>query len=109
MPARGSKQTLEKKVKPKYEKIDTSAPTLELGTITKTTTSITIPFTATDSDSQISGTTCVYGTSTSYGKTGAVSGNNCTISGLKVGTTYYYKVVTTNNSGLTKEEKGGGL
>ena len=86
------------------EKIDTTAPTLTLGTISKTTTKLTIPFTATDSESQISGTTCVYGTSTSYGSNGTVSESTCTISGLKAGTTYYYKLVTTNNSGLTDEE-----
>ena len=85
-------------------KIDTSEPVLVLESITSTTNSITIPFTVGDNESGIASTTCVYGTSTSYGEAGTVNENTCTISGLKEATTYYYKLVTTNNSGLTKEE-----
>ena len=87
-------------------KIDTSEPVLVLGSITKTTTTLTIPFTVGDNESEIASTTCVYGTTEDYGETGTVNENTCTISGLTTGTTYYYKLVTTNNSGLEKEEKG---
>ncbi|MBE6159921.1 MAG: prepilin-type N-terminal cleavage/methylation domain-containing protein [Lactobacillales bacterium] len=87
-------------------KIDPSVPLITVGTITKTTKSISIPYTATDSQSGISGTTCEYGTSTSYGSTGTISDGKCTISNAKSGTTYYYRLVTTNNSGLTQTVTG---
>ena len=86
-------------------KIDTTKPTLTLGQITKTTKKITIPFTASDAESGITGTTCEYGTSTSYGSKGTVSGNTCVING-ESGKIYYYKVVTTNGSGLTATQTG---
>ncbi len=86
-------------------KIDSTIPNLILGTVLKTTTSMIIPYTATDSESEIKETTCEYGTSESYGSNGTVANNTCTISDLTSGQTYYYKLTTTNGSGLTKEVK----
>ena len=90
----------------KVNKIDTSKPSLTLDTPTKTTESITIPFTASDAESGISKTTCVYGKSKSYGKNGKVDGNKCILSNLTAGTKYYYKVTTTNNSDLSTSATG---
>ena len=88
-------------------KIDTTAPVLTLGSATTTTKSIMIPITVNkDDESGIKSTTCVYGTSTSYGSTGTVSNNKCTISNIKNNTTYYYKVTTTNNAGLQTTKTG---
>ena len=88
-------------------KIDTTAPVLTLGSATTTTKSIMIPITVNkDDESGIKSTTCVYGTSTSYGSTGTVSNNKCIISNLKNNTTYYYKVTTTNNAGLQTTKTG---
>ena len=86
--------------------IDKTEPTLSIGTLTKTTKKITIPFTANDPESDIKNTTCSYGTSTSYGSAGTISGNSCVINNISTNTTYYYKITTTNNSGLIKEEIG---
>ena len=87
-------------------KIDTTAPTLTLGKINTTTRSITVPYEASDTESEIKNTICVYGASTSYGQTGTISNNRCVINNIKAGTTYYYKIVTTNNAGLTVEKTG---
>ena len=88
-------------------KIDITAPILTLGSATVTTKSMVIPITANvDNESGVNSTTCVYGTSTSYGSTGTISNNKCTISDLKNNTTYYYKVTTTNNAGLSTSKTG---
>ena len=89
--------------------IDTTAPTLTLGNITKTTKSITVPYTASDSESGIKTTTCEYGTSTSYGAKGTISNNSCIINNIKAGTTYYYKIVTTNNAGMQTVKTGNSV
>ena len=87
--------------------VDTTAPSLDLGIASTTTSTITVPITInSDSESGIKNTTCVYGTSTSYGKTGTVSNNTCSISGVTAGTTYYYKVVTTNEAGISTTKTG---
>ena len=88
-------------------KIDTTAPVLTLGTATPTTKSITIPITVNkDDESGIKSTECVYGTSTSYGNIGTISGNSCVINNVKNNTKYYYKVATTNNAGLSTVKTG---
>lgn len=90
-------------------KIDTTKPELTLGTITTSTSRIIIPITKNeDLESDINETTCVYGTSTSYGNNGTLNSDNtaCTLSNLTSGTTYYYKITTTNNAGLTTEVIG---
>ena len=87
-------------------KIDTTEPILNLSTATSTTNSITVPISASDSESGIKSTTCSYGLSTSYGSKGVISSNNCVMSGLKNNTTYYYQVTTTNNAGLTTTKTG---
>ena len=82
-------------------KIDTTAPTLTLGTSTTTTKSIVVPITVNkDDESGIKSTKCAYGTTSSLGTYGTISGNSCVIDNVKSGTTYYYKVLTTNNAGL---------
>ena len=86
--------------------IDKTEPTLSIGTLTKTTKKITIPFTANDPESDIKSTTCVYGTTKDYGSEGTISGNSCVINNISTDTTYYYKITTTNNAGLIKEEIG---
>jgi len=87
-------------------KIDATAPSLTLGKDTVSTNSATIPYTASDTESGIKSTTCVYGTSTSYGSNGTISSSSCKISNLTAETTYYYKIVTTNGSGMAKEVTG---
>ncbi len=64
-------------------KVDVTASNLTLGNITKTTKSITVPFTASDGESGIKTTTCEYGTSTSYGATGTISNNSCVMNNIK--------------------------
>ena len=82
-------------------KIDTTAPTLTLGTSTTTTKNIVVPITVNkDDESGIKSTKCAYGTTSSLGTYGTISGNSCVINNVKSGTTYYYKVLTTNNAGL---------
>ena len=87
-------------------KIDTTSPVLTVGSINTTTKSITVPFTAIDTESGIRSTECLYGTSESYGLKGKVENNRCVIDGIKTGVTYYYKIITTNNAGLKAEAKG---
>ena len=90
-------------------KIDITAPILTLGSATVTTKSMVIPITANvDNESGINSTTCVYGTSTSYGSAGTISGNSCVINNISNNTTYYYKVTTTNNAGLSTSKTGNG-
>ena len=86
--------------------IDTTAPTLVLGAVTKTTNSIEIPYGAEDLESGIESTICEYGESNTYGSIGIVKENKCVISGVKQDKTYYYRLTTKNNSGLTKEQSG---
>ncbi len=87
-------------------KIDTTSPNLTLGNLEKTTKTVKIPFTASDSESGIDSTVCKYGTSTSYDKDGEIKNNKCEMKSLTSNTTYYYKVVTTNKAGLTKTVTG---
>ena len=87
-------------------KFDNTVPTLTLGTVSTTKDTITVPYTASDSDSKIDTTTCVYGKSTSYGSNGTISGSNCVMSGLNSNTTYYYKVITTDKAGNSTYKTG---
>mgnify|MGYP004624753739 CR=1 FL=1 len=87
-------------------KIDTTSPNLTLGNLEKTTKTVKIPFTASDSESGIDSIVCKYGTSTSYDKDGEIKNNKCEMKSLTSNTTYYYKVVTTNKAGLTKTVTG---
>ena len=90
-------------------KIDITAPILTLGSATVTTKSMVIPITANvDNESGVNSTTCVYGTSPSYGSTGTISGNSCVINNISNNTKYYYKVTTTNNAGLSTSKTGNG-
>ena len=87
-------------------KIDTTPPDLVLGSLKQTTKKTIIPFTASDSESGIDGTTCKYGTSTSYDKDGVIANSKCEMKGLTSNTKYYYILVTTNKAGLTKTVTG---
>jgi len=104
----GDGTNISKTVTENIVNIDTSNPNLTLKTATTTSNSITVPFTASDSESGIESIKCEYGTSTSYGSVGTVSGNNCVMSGLKSGTKYYYMIIAKNGSGLYNSVSGSG-
>ena len=88
--------------------IDTSAPSLVLDDIIKTTKSITIPYIVEDKESGIKETTCEYWTSESDIVQGKIENNECKITSkeIKSGTTYNYKITTKNNAGVEKEVTG---
>ena len=71
-----------------------TSPIITITSGTKTTKSLSVNYTVDDSNSDV---TCEYGTTKSYGSTGSISGNTCTMSGLSEGTTYYYRLTATNS------------
>ena len=76
-------------------KIDTTEPVVTTGTITNTTKSIVIPFTATDSQSDIRSVECFYGEN--YENNGLIEDNECKINNVTSGN-YNYKIKAYNNS-----------
>jgi prepilin-type N-terminal cleavage/methylation domain-containing protein len=95
--------------------IDTTAPTLILGSPIVTTTTIVIPFETSDSGSgiktddegNVTGITCEYGKNNTYGSNGKiVDDNKCVITGLINDTTYYYKITSTDKTGNSIEQVG---
>ena len=90
-------------------KVDVNDPGITVGTVTSANTTVTIPYTASDSHSKVASVKCEYGTSTSYGKSvngSSTASGNCSITGLKYNTTYYYRVTVTDTSGRTKASTG---
>ena len=89
-------------------KIDTTAPTVTLGTLAVKTNSITIPITAVDNETGINTPTCKYGTTSGSYTTNAnsVSTTGCSITGLKTNTTYYYQVCVSNKVGISTCKTG---
>ncbi len=80
-------------------KIDATNPTFTMNTATSTTNSISIPYTASDSETGVN-VTCKYGTTNgNYGTSGSLANNTCTLSGLKAGTTYYYQMCASDGVG----------
>ncbi|MCM1371289.1 MAG: prepilin-type N-terminal cleavage/methylation domain-containing protein [Clostridium sp.] len=84
-------------------KIDKKEPTVTLGTVTATTTSITIPITEmSDSGSGILSYTCKYGVTEGVYNVDAkeVSTTGCTLnSNLSPGTVYYYQICASDKAG----------
>ena len=89
-------------------KIDRTAPDATIGTPTKTTGTANIPITTSDSESQVSGVTCKYGTTSGTYNTNAssVSTTNCGLTGLNNNTTYYYQIVVTDKVGNQTTKTG---
>ena len=90
-------------------KIDAEKPTVTLGTISKTSNSITIPYTLADAKTGIGSYTCKYSTTSGSYTTNAnsVTSTGCTITGLTSGTTYYYQVCVTDGVGNAGDCKTG--
>ena len=82
-------------------KIDTTGPTVTLGSPSIKTDSITIPITTSDSESGVNEVTCKYGTTSGNYTTNAssVSTTECSIKGLTVNTTYYYQICVSDKVG----------
>ncbi len=89
-------------------KIDRTAPSATIGTPTKTTATANIPITTSDSESQVSGVTCKYGTASGTYNTNAssVSTTNCSLTNLSNNTTYYYQIVVTDKVGNQTTKTG---
>ncbi len=89
-------------------KIDRTAPSATIGTPTKTTATANIPITTSDSESQVSGVTCKYGTTSGTYNTNAssVSTTKCGLTGLSNNTTYYYQIVVTDKVGNQTTKTG---
>ena len=89
-------------------KIDRTAPDATIGTPTKTTATANIPITTSDSESQVSGVTCKYGTTSGTYNTNAssVSTTSCGLTGLNNNTTYYYQIVVTDKVGNQTTKTG---
>ncbi len=89
-------------------KIDTTSPTVTLGTVTSKTNSLVVNYTLADSESGVNTPTCKYGTTSgTYDKTGKATTTSCTMSGLTKGTTYYYQVCVSDKVGNTPTCKTG--
>ena len=82
-------------------KIDTTGPTVTLGSPSIKTDSITIPITTSDSESGVNEVTCKYGTTSGNYTTNAssVSTTECSIKGLTANTTYYYQICVSDKVG----------
>lgn len=89
-------------------KIDRTAPSATIGTPTKTTSTANIPITTSDSESQVSGVTCKYGTTSGTYNTNASSATttNCSLTNLNNNTTYYYQIVVTDKVGNQTTKTG---
>ena len=89
-------------------KIDTTSPTVTLGTVTSKTNSLVVNYTLADSESGVNTPTCKYGTTSGSYTTNAnsVSTTGCSITGLKTNTTYYYQVCVSNKVGISTCKTG---
>ena len=89
-------------------KIDTTAPTLTLGTSVSKTNNIIIPIVASDNETGITTPICKYGTTEgNYTETSTnVSTTGCSMTGLKANTTYYYQVCVSNPLGMNTCKTG---
>ena len=89
-------------------KIDTTAPTLTLGTSVSKTNNIIIPIVASDNETGITTPICKYGTTEgNYTETSTnVSTTGCSMTGLKANTTYYYQVCVKNQLGMNTCKTG---
>ena len=89
---------------------DTEAPVLELGEVTVTYNTITIPITKNeDNKSDELETKVYYGTTDALGEELTCSSDKCEITGLTQKTTYYYKVVSKDESGNSTTLPKSGL
>ncbi len=85
--------------------IDPTDPIVTLSTGVATHTSITVPFTAEDPESDIASTVCKYGTSNvetssnAYNRTGSLVDGACVISNISGN--IYYKITSTNGAGYS--------
>ena len=89
-------------------KIDTTAPTLTLGTSVSKTNNIIIPIVAKDEETGITTPVCKYGTTEgNYTETSTnVSTTGCGLKNLKANTTYYYQVCVKNQLGMNTCKTG---
>ena len=89
-------------------KIDTTAPTLTLGTSVSKTNNIIIPIVASDNETGITTPICKYGTTEeTYTETStSVSTTGCSLENLKANTTYYYQVCVSNPLGMNTCKTG---
>ncbi len=87
--------------------VDITGPSVSVSSISKTTKTIKISLSVSDSESGISKTVCYYGTKASSGgisydkNVTADSSNKCSMTGLSANTTYYYKIISTDKAGNT--------
>ena len=88
------------------EKEDETGPDIVIGTISGTTNSLTIPFTAIDEETGIESVSCFYSTDKSYNLKGKIENNECKLSNLKNDTLYNFKIEATNNGGIKGEITG---
>ena len=89
-------------------KIDTTAPTLTLGTSVSKTNNIIIPIVAKDEETGITTPVCKYGTTEgNYTETSTnVSTTGCSLKNLKANTMYYYQVCVKNQLGMNTCKTG---
>ena len=89
---------------------DTEAPVLELGEVTVTYNTITIPITKNEDNKKDEPVVKVYyGTTESLGEEVTCSNDKCEITGLTQKTTYYYKVVSKDKAGNSTTLPKSGL
>ena len=81
-------------------KIDTTSPTVTVGTVTAKTNNLVINYTIADSESGVNTPTCKYGTTSgTYDKTGVATTTTCTMRGLTANKTYYYQICVSDKVG----------
>lgn len=93
--------------------VDPTNPIVTLSTGVATHTSITVPFTAEDPESDIASTVCKYGTSNvetssnAYNRTGSLVDGACVISNISGN--IYYKITSTNGAGYSTSKTGSAM
>ncbi len=89
-------------------KLDQTAPSVTIGNPTKTSYRATIPITTSDTESQIAGVTCKYGTTngTYNANANSVTTSTCNLTGLNNNTTYYYQIIVTDKVGNQTTKTG---
>ena len=81
-------------------KIDTTSPTVTVGTVTAKTNNLVINYIIADSESGVNTPTCKYGTTSgTYDKTGVATTTTCTMRGLAANKTYYYQICVSDKVG----------